>query len=197
VNLISDSSPNVSAADNTGNPHYLPTAESSRPIGRDDLVLLDLWAKMAEPRSVYADITWMAFTGRRIPERHAMAFTAVVGARDAAIRFVQDAVRTGRSIRGWEVDREAAAVLRHAGYGDQILHRTGHSLGESVHGNGVNMDDFETHDDRRLLPGTGFTIEPGVYFEDFGVRSEINMIVGEQDARVSGPVQQEILTLAS
>jgi Xaa-Pro aminopeptidase len=110
---------------------------------------------------------------------------------------VQDAVREGRSICGWQVDREAAGVLRDAGYGAHILHRTGHSLGESVHGNGVNMDDLETHDDRQLLPGTGFTIEPGVYFADFGVRSEINMIVREREAAVSGPVQRDILVLAA
>ncbi len=98
-------------------------------------------------------------------------------------------------MRGWQVDRAASTVLRNAGYGDDILHRTGHSLGESVHGNGVNMDDYETHDDRRLLPGTGFTIEPGVYFDDFGVRTEINMIVQARDAVVSGPLQTEILAL--
>ena len=104
-------------------------------------------------------------------------------------------MRSGRELRGWEVDREASACLRAAGYGDHILHRTGHSLGRSVHGEGVNMDDYETHDDRRLLPGSGFTVEPGVYFPDFGVRSEINMIVGTHDAVVTGPLQTEILAL--
>ena len=108
---------------------------------------------------------------------------------------MQDAARSGRELRGWEVDRAASSVLRDAGYGAHILHRTGHSLGESVHGNGVNMDDYETHDDRRLLPGTGFTIEPGVYFDDFGVRTEINMVVSTRDAAVTGPVQTEILVL--
>jgi Xaa-Pro aminopeptidase len=132
-----------------------------------------------------------------VPERYDRAFGAVRAARDAAIRLVQDAVRSRRSIRGWQVDQEAARVLRDAGYGANILHRTGHSLGQSVHGNGVNMDDLETHDDRQLLPGTGFTIEPGVYFADFGVRSEINMIVHEREATVSGPVQHDILALAS
>ena len=111
------------------------------------------------------------------------------------MRLVRQAADEGRELRGWEVDRAASAVLRKDGYGDHILHRTGHSLGESVHGNGVNMDDYETHDDRRLLPGTGFTIEPGVYFDDFGVRSEINMIVRSHDAVVTGPLQTEILAL--
>jgi Xaa-Pro dipeptidase len=193
--LVSDSAPNVSAAENAGNPHYLPTAGASRAISTDELVLLDLWAKLDQPGAVFADITWVGYTGARVPERMARAFEAVRTARDAAIVLVEDAARSGRERRGWEVDRAAAAVLRDAGYSPQILHRTGHSLGESVHGNGVNMDDFETHDDRRLLPGTGFTIEPGVYFDDFGVRTEINMIVHDRDATVTGPRQDLILTL--
>jgi Xaa-Pro aminopeptidase len=193
--LVSDSAPNVSAAENAGNPHYLPTASASRAIRADELVLLDLWAKRDRPGAVFADITWMGYTGRRVPDRFAAAFAAVRDARDAGVHLVQDRPRSGQEVRGFEVDRAASAVLRNAGYGDAILHRTGHSLGEAVHGNGVNMDDYETHDDRRLLPGTGFTIEPGVYFPDFGVRSEINMIVGEHDAAVSGPLQTEVLAL--
>jgi Xaa-Pro aminopeptidase len=193
--LVTDSDPNVSAAENAGNPHYLPTPAASRRIGRDELVLLDLWGKLERPGAVFADITWMGFTGRRVPDRYAKAFAAARGARDAAVRLVQTATREGRDLRGWQVDRAASSVLREAGYGDRIAHRTGHSLGETVHGNGVNMDDYETHDDRRLLPGTGFTIEPGVYFDDFGVRTEINMIVYERDAAVSGPLQAEILAL--
>jgi Xaa-Pro aminopeptidase len=108
---------------------------------------------------------------------------------------VQRAASGGQELRGWQVDRAAASVLKSAGYAEALLHRTGHNLGESVHGNGVNMDDYETHDDRRLLPGTGFTIEPGVYFSDFGVRSEINMIVLDGDAVVTGPLQSEIVAL--
>ena len=193
--LVSDSAPNVSAAENAGNPHYLPTATVARAIHPDEIVLLDLWAKLNQPGAVFADITWVGYSGRRPLDRHLKAFAAVRGARDAAVELVKDASRAGRELRGWEVDRAAASVLRDAGYSDQILHRTGHSLGESVHGNGVNMDDYETHDDRRLLPGTGFTIEPGVYFSDFGVRSEINMIVRAHDATVTGPLQTEILAL--
>jgi Xaa-Pro aminopeptidase len=193
--LVSDSPPNVSVAASTGNPHYLPTHAATRDIRPGELVLLDLWAKLDVEGAVFADITWMGYTGDPVPDRFARAFSAVCGARDVAVSLVQDAVRAGREIRGWEVDRAAASVLRHAGYGDHILHRTGHSLGRTVHGNGVNMDDYETHDDRKLLPGTGFTIEPGVYFTDFGVRSEINMIVGTDDATVSGPMQRDILTL--
>jgi Xaa-Pro dipeptidase len=195
LGLISDSDPNVSAAANAGNPHYLPTASAHRAIGANEIVLLDLWGKLSRPGAVYADITWIGYTGARVPERFAKAFAAICGARDAGIRLVQDATRAGRELRGFEVDRAASAVLREAGYADNILHRTGHSLGETVHGDGVNMDDYETHDDRRLLPGTGFTIEPGVYFDDFGVRTEINMVVAARDAAVTGPLQTEILSL--
>ncbi|MEP7303933.1 MAG: M24 family metallopeptidase [Acidobacteriota bacterium] len=193
--LVSDSPPNVSVAANAGNPHYLPTASVHQSIGPDQLVLLDLWGKIEQPGAVFADITWMGFTGAAPPERHVKAFEAVAAARDAAIGLVQRAVSAGQELRGWQVDRAASAVLRSAGYAERILHRTGHSLGESVHGNGVNMDDYETHDDRRLLPGTGFTIEPGVYFDDFGIRSEINMIVQDRDAAVTGPRQTEIVAL--
>jgi Xaa-Pro aminopeptidase len=193
--LVTDSPPNVSAAENAGNPHYQPTAAASRPIGPDELVLLDLWGKLLRPGAVFADITWVGYTGGRVPGRFSRAFEAVREARDSAVRLVQEAVRDGREVRGWEVDRAAAAVLRRTGYAEHILHRTGHSLGESVHGEGVNMDDYETHDDRRLLPGTGFTIEPGLYFPDFGVRSEINMIVGAREATVTGPLQAEIVAL--
>jgi len=193
--LVSDSEPMVSAQENAGNPHYLPTAAQSRSIGPQELVLLDLWGKLDQPGAVYADITWVGFTAPKVPARQAEAFSAAAAARDAAVALVQARVRAGQDVRGWEVDRAASGVLRDAGYGAQILHRTGHSLGESVHGTGVNMDDYETHDDRRLLPGTAFTIEPGVYFPDFGIRTEINMIVRAGSAEVSGPLQPAILTL--
>jgi Xaa-Pro aminopeptidase len=193
--LISDSAPVVAAERNAGDPHYLPTSSVTRTIGKDQVLLLDLWGKLEHPGAVFADITWVGYTGSKVPERMAKAFAAVRDARDAAVDLVQQRTRSGLEIRGFEVDRAASAVLRGTGYGDAILHRTGHSLGEAVHGNGVNMDDYETHDDRRLLPGTGFTIEPGVYFADFGLRSEINMIVGDRDATVTGPRQTEILAL--
>lgn len=193
--LISDSAPDVSVGANAGNPHYLPTASVHRPIRANELVLIDLYGKLETPGAVFADITWVGFTGSRPPERYVKAFEAVVAARDAAISLVQRACRGGQQLRGWQVDRAASAVLQSAGYGDHILHRTGHSLGEVIHGNGANMDDYEAHDDRRLLPGAGFTIEPGLYFDDFGVRTEINMIVQERDAVVTGPLQREILAL--
>jgi Xaa-Pro aminopeptidase len=193
--LISDADPMVSVGPNAGNPHYLPTATVHRAIRRDDLVLLDLWGKLDAPGAVFADITWMGYTGRAVPERFGRAFATIRDARDAAVELVQSSVRAGRELRGWEVDRAAMTVLRDAGYADNILHRTGHSLGTTVHGNGANMDDYETHDDRRLLAGSGFTIEPGVYFDDFGVRTEINMVVAPRDAAVTGPRQTEIAAL--
>jgi Xaa-Pro aminopeptidase len=194
--LVSDSSPVVAAQENAGDPHYLPTAQRTRQIQADELVLLDLWAKKKDdPRAVYADITWVGFTGQSVPEDMARAFGAICSARDAAVALVQRSAREQSDLRGWQVDRAARNVLQAAGFGERILHRTGHNLGREVHGNGVHMDDFESHDDRRLLPGTGFTIEPGVYFESFGVRTEINMFYGQREALVTGPTQAEIVRL--
>ncbi|MYI75220.1 MAG: M24 family metallopeptidase, partial [Acidobacteria bacterium] len=127
--------------------------------------------------------------------RYVSVFGVARDARDTAVSLVSDAARNGRELRGWEVDRAARTVIEAAGFGLQFVHRTGHSLGEEVHGNGVHMDDYETHDERRLLPGTGFTIEPGIYFDEFGVRTEINMHVGRRAAEVTGPLQQEVVAL--
>jgi Xaa-Pro dipeptidase len=193
--LISDAPPVVAVGTNAGNPHYLPTAVQSRPIVPDEVLLLDLWGKQTEPGAVFADITWVAVTGSRVPSEAARAFQAVVAARDAAVRVVEEAAGDGRELRGWQVDRAARQVLEAQGYEKRILHRTGHSLGENVHGNGTHLDDYETHDDRRLLPRTGFTVEPGLYFDSFGVRTEINVYRGEREALVTGPRQMEIITL--
>jgi Xaa-Pro aminopeptidase len=193
--LVADTPPNVSAQENAGNPHYQATRAVHRAIRPNEGVLIDLWGKLATSGAVYADITWMGFTGTSIPEEFSAAFAAARDGRDAAVDLVQTAVRAGRELRGFEVDRACRAVVERAGFGAEFIHRTGHSLGENVHGNGVHMDDYETHDDRRLLPGTGFTIEPGVYTSRYGVRTEINMFVGDRDARVTGPCQTDIVTL--
>jgi Xaa-Pro aminopeptidase len=193
--LVTDSPPIVGTAGHGGNPHYMPTATNNRPIRPGEMVVLDLWGKLDRPGAMFADITWVGFTGDAPPEKYVKVFDTVAAARDAAVALVQNAAKSGRQLQGWQVDRAASTVLRDAGYGAHVLHRTGHSLGESVHGNGVNMDDYETHDDRRLLPGTGFTIEPGLYFDDFGVRLEINMLVRDRDAIVTGPIQKEIVRL--
>jgi len=137
----------------------------------------------------------MGFVGAQVPDRMTQAFSAICAARDAAVDLVQSAATAGREVRGFEADRAARRVLQDAGFGDAILHRTGHSLGENVHGNGAHLDDYETHDDRRLLPGSGFTIEPGLYFKDFGVRTEINMVWTGNGPEVTGPRQAHIVTL--
>lgn len=193
--LVSDSLPVVAAQANSGNPHYLPTKTSSRAIGPEEIVLLDLWGKLEVPGAVFADITWVGYTGSAVPKEYASVFSVAREARDTAIDLVKDAARTGRDLRGWEVDRAARSVIDTAGFGEYFVHRTGHSLGEAVHGNGVHMDDFETRDDRHLLPGTGFTIEPGIYFDRFGVRTEVNMFVGPSEATVTGPLQGHIVSL--
>ena len=167
--LVSDSAPVVAAEKNAGDPHYLPTASATRTIGKDEVLLLDLWGKLDQPGAVFADITWVGYTGREVPARIARAFARGRGRarRGRRSRAAADPGRPGDPrLRGRpRGDRPSCAARATATH---ILHRTGHSLGEAVHGNGVNMDDYETHDDRRLLPGTGFTIEPGVYFADFG-----------------------------
>jgi len=193
--LITDAPPVVGAQENAGNPHYMPTDARHRAIGDGEVVLLDLWGKLPSPGAVFADITWVGFTAPAVPEKYMNAFNAARDGRDAAVALVQQRVRAGQEIRGFEVDRACRAVLEKAGFGAQFIHRTGHSLGTDVHGNGVHMDDYETHDERRLIPGTGFTIEPGVYTKEFGVRTEINMYVGEREATVTGPLQTEFVLL--
>jgi Xaa-Pro dipeptidase len=194
--LIGADAPVVAAQEHAGDPHYQPTAENDRTIGRNEILLLDLWGKLPAHGAVFADITWVGFTGPTVPELYARAFAAARDGRDAGVELVKTAAREHRDLRGFQVDRATRDVIERAGYGAQFIHRTGHSLGEEVHGNGVHMDDYETRDDRRLIPGTGFTIEPGVYTSEFGVRTEINMFVGEHEAEVTGPLQKEIVTLA-
>ncbi len=182
---------NAHAAD----PHYSPSEHGSSPIRRGDLVLIDLWAKNTAPGSMYGDITWTGYVGEIVPARHAEIFAIVANARDAAIAYVQQEVRAGRFPRGGDVDDVSRRVIRQAGYGDQFLHRTGHSIGEEVHGNGANIDNLETRDGRRLLPHTCFSIEPGIYLPgEFGIRSEVDVYLTETDALVTGvPIQTAIV----
>ncbi len=193
--LTTDAAPIVASQENAGDPHYQPTAASARTIGRNEVVLLDLWGKRTTPHAVYADISWMGFTGPSIPAPVEAAFSAVCGARDAAVTLIQSAAAAGREVRGFEADAAARAVLQRSGFESAILHRTGHSLGEEVHGNGAHLDDYETKDERRLLPGTGFTIEPGLYFDTFGVRTEINIAWGPAGPEVTGPRQTAVVPL--
>jgi Xaa-Pro aminopeptidase len=193
--ILADGAPIVAVGPNAGNPHYEPKPSGSSAIREGDLLLLDVWGKVNQPGSVFYDITWMGYLGKKVPEKFAKIFQIVRSARDHAIAFVQNSVDAGREIHGWEVDRAARDVVRKAGYGKHFTHRTGHSIGQDVHGNGANMDSLETRDDRRIVPHTCFSIEPGIYLPEFGVRSEVNMYVGDGDARVTGPIQEEIIPI--
>lgn len=193
--LVTVDPPIVAVNANSGNPHYDLRADTSAPIREGDSVLLDVWGKKNAPGSVYYDITWMAFVGKAPPERMQEIFTIVRDARDAGVKTVQDAVSSGRSIPGWEVDKATRGHITRAGYGEYFVHRTGHSIGTEVHANGANMDDLEIHDERQILPNSCFSIEPGIYLPEFGVRSEVNMLVRARAAEVTGKIQREIVTI--
>jgi Xaa-Pro dipeptidase len=188
----------VAVNDHASDPHFETAAgPNDREIKKGDLVLIDLWAKVAnDSRAVYYDATWMGYCGQQVPERMVEVWLAVSGARDAAIAFVKDSVAAGKSIHGYEVDDVSRDFIEQRGFGPYFLHRTGHSIGYEVHGNGVNIDNLETRDQRRIVPGVCFSIEPGVYLPEFGVRSEIDMYVGEAAAEVTGGIQHELLLLA-
>lgn len=192
--LVTDAAPIVAVQEHAGDPHYAPDERTSRAVDPGNLVLLDLWGKRRLPDAVYADITWTGVAGAPTAQME-QVFSVVAAARDAALDRVVGAVSSGQDVRGWQVDRAAREIIDAAGFGHQFVHRTGHSLGTNVHGNGVHMDDYETHDDRRLLEGTGFTIEPGIYLSEFGIRSEINVVVGARDARATGPVQRALVRI--
>ncbi len=193
--LLTDSGPIVGANANASNPHYEPSESVTSPIRKGDWVLLDMWAKLDQPGSVYYDITWTAFCGDSPSDEMRAVFETVTGARDAGIKRVQDAISAGQRLCGFEVDDAVRGFIDSRGFSSYFTHRTGHSIGQEVHGNGANMDNFETHDDRRVMPWSCFSIEPGVYLPQFGVRSEINMFVGDNDARVTGEIQREMALL--
>jgi Xaa-Pro dipeptidase len=193
--LVSDSAPNVSVGPHSGDPHYEPSKHSSAPVREGDLMLLDVWGKLDKPNSVFYDITWMGFLGKKVPDKYAKIFDVTKRARDAAVNFVRECVAAGRTTEGWQVDKAARDVIAKAGYAKQFVHRTGHSIGQEVHGAGANMDNLESHDVRRIIPRTCFSIEPGIYSSEFGVRTEVNVYVGEKEAGVTGAVQNEILAL--
>lgn len=187
----------VSVNANTANPHYVPTKDKAAPIRRGDFVLLDLASKLRKADAVFTDQTWTGYVGEEVPDEYKKIFDIVREARDTAVEFVRKSVRGGNSIRGAEVDDVSRGVITRAGYGDQFTHRTGHSIGEEVHGNGVNIDNFETRDSRRIISGVCFSIEPGIYLEGkFGVRSEVDVYVGEKDIQVTGqPIQTEVVAI--
>jgi Xaa-Pro aminopeptidase len=192
--LVTDDLPIVGVNENSGNPHYLPTADSSKPIRKGDFLLIDMWAKKDKPGAVYYDITWTAFAGPP-SERHCEIFGLVRDARDVGIRTVQAALAAKKKICGWEVDAAVREFIARAGYGGCFVHRTGHSIGTEVHGNGANMDNLETHDEREVIANTLFSIEPGIYLPEFGVRSEIDMLVRNGTAEVTGRIQKELVLI--
>jgi Xaa-Pro aminopeptidase len=193
-----DDHPIVSINANAASPHYQPNAERHSPIKRGDFLLLDVWAKLKTPGAVYADQTWTGFVGSEPTDEHVKVFTIVRDARDAAIEFVRESVKAGREIKGAEVDDVSRGVIERAGYGQYFTHRTGHSIGEEVHGNGAHIDNLETRDSRKIIPRTCFSIEPGIYLPgNFGVRSEIDLYVGDGgEIEVTGqPIQTELVAI--
>ena len=193
--LTTEEGPDVAVGPNASDPHYGPVDGKSSPIREGELLLLDVWAKKKTPDSVYYDVTWTGFLGAKVPEEYAKVFSVVREARDKAVELIQFSMAKGKPLQGWQVDNAARGVINEAGYGKYFFHRTGHSIGENVHGNGVNMDGLETRDTRHLIPCTCTSIEPGIYLPKFGIRSEVNVYIGEREARVTGAVQQEILPL--
>jgi len=191
--LMTQDGPVVAVGVNAANPHYQPLEGKSAAIRRGDLLLIDMWAKLNRPASVYYDITWTGFCGEQPPDEVRRVFQIVREARDLAVRRVQSAVAKGERLHGFEVDDAARAYIKGKGYGDRFVHRTGHSIGEEMHGAGANMDNLETHDERRVIPWTCFSIEPGIYLDDFGIRLEVNMFVDETSAIVTGEVQEELV----
>ena len=193
--IVREEGPDVAVGAHASDPHYGPQAGKSAPVREGDLLLLDVWGKKKTPGSVYYDVTWMGFLGAKVPDKYAKVFGIVREARDRAFELIRSNVAAGKPVQGWQVDNAARKVIEKAGYGKYFFHRTGHSIGEAVHGNGANMDGLETRDVRHLIPGTCTSIEPGIYLKDFGIRSEFNVYVGDREARVTGAIQKEILAL--
>ena len=194
--LTTYSPPIVGVGPNSGDPHYEPIAGHDAPISDGSFVLIDLWAKLDRPRAVYSDLTRVGYVGETVPERYEQVFQIVAGARDAAIACVREAYAARRPLHGWEVDDAARAVIEKAGYGDFFIHRTGHNIGQEVHGNGAHMDNLETHEERLVMPRTCFSIEPGIYLDDFGIRSEVNVLIdAEGEVHVTGGLQKKVLAV--
>jgi len=193
--MVTENGPNVSVNENSSDSHYEPTAARSRKIESGDFLLIDIWARKNRPGTCWYDITWTGVVGREPVEREKQVFEAVKNARDAAIAAVQDAFAHKRAIAGWQADDAARDVIRNAGLEPFFTHRTGHNIGPELHGNGAHLDNLETHDERRILPFTCFSVEPGVYLPEFGVRSEVNMMTSRDKAVVTGRIQQELVRI--
>jgi Xaa-Pro dipeptidase len=196
--ITTESDPNCSVNENSANPHYEPTKEIHSPLHKGDFVLLDLWAKKDKPRSVYADITWTGYIGESVPEEYTKIFEIVKGGRDAALRFAEESFKSAKEICGYQIDDAARNFFKQKGYDQFFVHRTGHSIGEEIHGNGANMDNLETRDERKVIPMTSFSIEPGIYLPGkFGVRSEIDVYISKsKEVVVTGlPMQEKVVAI--
>jgi Xaa-Pro dipeptidase len=193
--MVWENGPDVSVNANCSDSHYEPTAEHSLPIREGDFLLIDIWGRVDKPASLYYDITWTGVVGREPSEREQQVFEVVRDARDAAIGVVERAFAEGRAISGYEADDAARAVIGAAGFGAYFTHRTGHNIAQELHGPGAHLDNLETHDVRRLLPYTCFSVEPGIYLPEFGVRSEINMLTAPGKAWVTGAIQRELVRI--
>ncbi len=195
VGLTTEEGPDIAVNAHASDPHYGPSPDRPTPIKEGNLLLLDVWAKRDAPGSVYYDITWVGYLGAKPLEKIAKVFRTVREARDKSVDLILSSIAKGKPLQGWQVDKAARSVIEKAGYGKYFFHRTGHNIGQSVHGNGANMDGIETHDVRHLIPGTCTSVEPGIYLPEFGIRSEVNVYIGEKEARVTGAVQRELLAL--
>jgi Xaa-Pro aminopeptidase len=193
--IEADEGPDIAVNANASDPHYGPTKEKSSLIREGDLLLLDVWGKLKSTDSVYYDITWMGYLGAKVPAKYAKVFKVLIEARDRAVDLIQSHVKAGKPLQGRQVDKVARQVVEKAGYGKYFFHRTGHNIGTTVHGNGVNMDSLETQDERHLIPRTCNSVEPGIYLPEFGMRTEVDVYIDDQEARVTGAVQTEILPL--
>lgn len=195
-NMTTYHPPIVAVGRHSGDPHYVPSLGTDAEIKRGDSLLLDMWAKMDVPLGVYSDLTKVGFVGDDVPEEYTNIFNIVAASRDAGIKCVEDAFAAGRELQGWEVDKASRDVIEEAGYGEFFIHRTGHNIGRETHGNGAHMDNLETKEERLVMPETCFSIEPGIYMEPFGIRSEINVFVdSDSKVHVTGGVQTEVLKI--
>jgi Xaa-Pro dipeptidase len=193
--LVWENGPDVSVNANTSDSHYAPTREHAAPIREGDFLLIDIWGRTNQPGSIFYDITWTGVIGREPSAKEQLVFEIVRNARDAAIATVESAFAAGRTIRGFEADDAARDVIRAAGFGEFFTHRTGHNIAIDLHGSGAHLDNLETHDERRILPRTCFSVEPGIYLPEFGVRSEVNMLTAPGKAWVTGRIQHELVRI--
>ncbi|MBZ0264908.1 M24 family metallopeptidase [bacterium] len=195
--LKTPTGPIVATNERSGDPHFEPNAAYPNPIHKGDWILIDLWARVPGNRNIFSDITWVGYAGENVPQKHQEVFDIVTGARDQVVEILRERLGNGEQIQGWELDQIARDHIAKAGYGDYFIHRTGHSIGPGhhLHCLGVNLDNYETHDTRLILPKTGFSVEPGIYLPEFGVRSEIDVYISQNGVEITSPIQQKVITM--